>query len=145
MTQIRNPEWANVLETVVNCEINHPEYGWIPFSACEHDPEEHGRMIFEKCIAGEYGPIAEYVTPPVSAPKEITMRQCRLQLLSDGLLDAVGTAINALPSPQKEAAQIEWEYSAKVSRDSALIASLAPALGLTDADIETLFIEASQL
>lgn len=34
--------------------------GWddpVPFCASEHDTEEHGRMIFEKCQSGEYGPI----------------------------------------------------------------------------------------
>jgi len=36
--------------------------GWdnpVPFCASEYDTEEHGRMIFEKCKEGEYGPITK--------------------------------------------------------------------------------------
>jgi hypothetical protein len=32
----------------IDCEIDHPEYGWIPFTASPHDCEEHGRKIFEQ-------------------------------------------------------------------------------------------------
>lgn len=27
----------------IDCEIEHPVYGWIPFAASANDPEEHGR------------------------------------------------------------------------------------------------------
>lgn len=30
----------------IECEIDHPHFGWIPFTAREADPEEHGRVIF---------------------------------------------------------------------------------------------------
>jgi hypothetical protein len=82
---------------------------------------------------------------PTPVPSEITMRQCRLQLLASKLLDQVNAAINTLPSPQKEAAQIEWEYSAVVKRNSALLADLAPALKLDSKALDTLFIEAAKL
>jgi hypothetical protein len=29
-----------------DCEINHPKFGWIPFTANPDDPEEHGRLIY---------------------------------------------------------------------------------------------------
>ena len=74
-----------------------------------------------------------------AAPMTITMRQARLALLVAGLLDGVNAALNALPSPQKEAALIEWEYTATVRRDSPLITSLAPALGMDAASIRSLF------
>lgn len=77
--------------------------------------------------------------------KFVTMRQARLALLSRGLLDDVTTAINTLPSPQKEAALIEWEYSAEVHRDKALVQMLAPALGLTEVDLDNLFSTAATL
>ena len=78
--------------------------------------------------------------PPPQVPIEITMRQARLVLLGAGLLDDVSTAIAALPSPQKDAAQIEWEYSNALRRDNAFVAMLAPALGLDDEAIDALFI-----
>ena len=76
----------------------------------------------------------------------ITMRQCRLQLLAIGLLDSVDVAIAAIPdAAQRRTAQIEWEYAATVDRNSAWVQTLASALGLTDAQLDTLFAEAAKL
>ena len=82
--------------------------------------------------------------PPV--PASITMRQCRLQLLATGKLHLVAPAIAALPSPIKEAAEIEWEYGSTILRASPLIAQLAPVLGwATPEAIDQQFIAAAQL
>lgn len=78
-------------------------------------------------------------------PPSVTMRQARLALLGIGLLDDVEAAIAALPSPQKEAATIQWEYSQEVQRSNGLVASLAPALGMTESQIDALFFAAAQL
>lgn len=29
-----------------DCEINHPQFGWIPFTADPNDVEPHGRAIW---------------------------------------------------------------------------------------------------
>ena len=82
--------------------------------------------------------------PPV-APSAVTMRQARLALLGAGLLDDIDAAINGLPSPQKEAARIEWEYSQEVQRHNGFVSVLAPILGLTEAQTDALFIAAAGL
>ena len=79
--------------------------------------------------------------PPV-VPSAVTMRQARLALLGAGLLDDVGAAIAALPSPQKEAAKIEWEYSQEVQRHNGFVAQLGPVLGLDAAALDALFVAA---
>lgn len=78
-------------------------------------------------------------------PASVSMRQARLALLSAGLLTQVNTAIAAMPGTAGEAARIEWEYATEVRRDSPLIAALAPALGMTDAQIDALFVSAAGL
>lgn len=83
--------------------------------------------------------------PPPEVPEEVTMRQARLALLGAGLLAGVDAAINAMPSPAKEAATIEWEYASGVRRDSPLIGALASALGLSSAAVDGLFISAATL
>ena len=30
----------------IDCEIDHPQFGWIPFTASPDDPEEFGRELF---------------------------------------------------------------------------------------------------
>jgi hypothetical protein len=82
-------------------------------------------------------------TPPV--PQTVTMRQARLALLAAGKLAAVATAIAALPSPQKEAAQIEWEFSSAVDRERPFVLLLGAALGLSSAQLDQLFITAAAL
>lgn len=89
-----------------------------------------------------------FTQPPPPAPvvpAAVTMRQARLALLGAGLLDDVDAAINAMPSPQKEAARIAWEYSQEVQRHNGVVAVLGPALGLTEAQIDTLFLAAEKL
>lgn len=83
--------------------------------------------------------------PQPVVPDSVTMRQARLALLGAGKLAAVDAAIASLPSPMKEAAQIEWEYAATVERSSPLIAQLAPALSMSDAEMDALFVEAAKL
>lgn len=81
----------------------------------------------------------------VLVPKEVTMRQARLALRAAGKLAAVAAAIDAMPSPTKEDAQIEWEYSNTLRRDHPLVAALGPALNLTGEQLDGLFITAAGL
>lgn len=73
----------------------------------------------------------------------VSMRQARRALLQQNLLSAVQPAIDSLPSPEKEAAQIDWEYAQEVKRSDPLVQSLAVALELTEEDLDNLFLLAS--
>lgn len=42
--EIRNP--VRNPDGTIDCEIHHPVYGWIPFTASPHDVEPHGRAIY---------------------------------------------------------------------------------------------------
>jgi hypothetical protein len=78
-------------------------------------------------------------------PHEVTMRQARLALFAAGKLSSVDAAIDAMPEPNKTLARIEWEYSNAVQRNNAFVAALGPALGMTDEQVDALFIAASAL
>lgn len=78
-------------------------------------------------------------------PQSVTMRQARLALLQVNKLHLIQPIIDSLPSPQKEEAQITWEYSQEVQRNNGLVSQLAPALGMTEQDIDDLFTIASGL
>jgi hypothetical protein len=82
---------------------------------------------------------------PVVVPESVTMRQARLALLGAGKLALVDAAIDGMPEPQKSAARIEWEYSNEVQRHNSFVSALGPALGMTSAQIDQLFIAASKL
>lgn len=42
-------EWRNAVlldDGRYDCEIEHPQFGWIPFTAAPDDVEPHGRAIW---------------------------------------------------------------------------------------------------
>ena len=101
-------------------------------------------LTYEAWLAA--GGVPEPALPePPYVPSVVSMRQARLALLGAGLLASVDAAIDSLPSPQKEAARIEWEYATDVQRSSGLVPMMGLALGLDDAALDALFIEAAAL
>jgi len=47
-TPVRNIE--PLTDGRIDCEIEHPVFGWIPFTANATDPEYHGRVIYEHLV-----------------------------------------------------------------------------------------------
>lgn len=82
----------------------------------------------------------------VDVPQSVDMAQARLALLGAGIYaSAVDALIAAMPSPQREAAQIEWEFRSTVRRGSDLVLAMAAALQLTDRQVDDLFTLAATL
>ena len=73
-------------------------------------------------------------------PKQITVRQLKLQLFKLNLLDKA----DALVKSDKEA-QIEFEYAKDIEMNSPLLQKMAHALGLDDDGVLKFFDEASKL
>lgn len=73
-------------------------------------------------------------------PSQITPRQCRLQLLSLGLLDEVEASLAT-----DKAMSIWFEYSLDFQRNHEMIIAMASQLGMSDVDMDNFFIEASKL
>jgi len=78
-------------------------------------------------------------------PLVATPRQIRLALLDAGLLDSVTTAFADLAEPMKTKAQIEWEYATEIEKNSPLIQKLYPKLGLTEDELDDLFVAAASI
>ena len=110
-----------------------------------YDEDGISRMSMLASAVPDGAEILPYVPPPAPAPSVVTMRQARLALLGAGLLSSVEAAIDSLPSPQKEAARIEWEYATEVQRSSGLVPMMGAALGLDDAGLDALFVAAAAL
>lgn len=85
-------------------------------------------------------------TPEEKRPRMIvTMRQARLALLQQGLLANVEAAIASMSEPDKSAVTIEWEYASTVERLSSWVIAMTTALGLTDEQMDDLFVLAETL
>ena len=62
--ETRNPKKTE--SGAIDCEINHPKYGWIPFTASLDDVEQLGRDVYNLAVSSA----APYVAPaaiPLSA------------------------------------------------------------------------------
>lgn len=82
----------------------------------------------------------------IRVPEKVTRRQALQALFLDGKLDLVEPAIEAnFTSPQKELALIEWRDSLDFYRDRPLVHAMGTLLGLTESDIDDLFVTANTL
>lgn len=65
-TTVKNPKWANAAHTMINCEVDFDDLveDFVPFAAVPSGDYEHSHEIFARCVAGDFGPIADYVPPP---------------------------------------------------------------------------------
>ena len=146
-TNIRDLKYSSADNSTIDLFATCEEYGEIPMTLNIVDTEDLNTFfdvdtwvpLEAYCIMQE---IAPYIAPEVVVviPTQITMRQTRLYLLSINLLDTVEGIVS-----QNKAWQIEWEYASEVQRTNHLIPALQQSLGLSDSDIDNMFIEASKL
>lgn len=81
---------------------------------------------------------------PVSViPQEVTPRQAKIALKRAGLLGAIKAMINALPADDE--IRLSWEESSVFKRYSPMVISVWGALGLGEAQLDELFLVASQI
>lgn len=119
--------------------------GWIQ---SEEAPQITGTQVAQ--WQNGWAVLDEYPQPPpapVIIPAVVTMAQARKALILGGIsIASVNTAIDGIvDATERELAQTDWEYSATVRRDSALVTSLGPILDLTDEQIDDLFLLADTL
>lgn len=79
--------------------------------------------------------------PPPPPPQEVTRMQAKQALLAAGMLGNVETAVNAGP----QALQIYWTDAPMFHRTHPQLIALATQCGLTSAQVDNLFLRASQI
>ena len=146
--KIRNPQ--HTADGRIDCEIEHPVHGWIPFTADPNDIEEHGRQIHADILASG-AKIAPYEPPPDPDPAEALAReregmvcsrfQAKAALLQAGLLDQV-EAVLAEADP---VAKLAWADAVEFRRNSPTIAALAKSVDMTDEQVDDLFRAAKKI
>ena len=139
---IRNVKY-NAAGTI-DCEISHPKFGWIPFTASPDDPEGHGRDIYAVAITMNpepyFGPDAEEQLAIERANMVCSPAQMRLTLHRMGLL----AQVQAIADADTEASII-WEYATNIERNSLLIDALGGENGFTPEQIDDIFRAAMQV
>ena len=82
----------------------------------------------------------ELVAIPKEVPQSITPLQSKLQLLESGLLDEVEALVTA-----DRKVQLYWEYASVIERDNEILLMMATSLGMTEEQLDDLFIKANKL
>ena len=147
--KIRDLEYVTADNSMINLLATCEEYGEIPMTLNLIDTEDihtflkaDGSVVSleQYCKTQHIAPYVEPAPLPEPIPQVITMRQCRLYLLNQNLLDNVENIVS-----QNKAWQIEWEYATDVLKDSPLVSVLANELDLNQEQLNMMFIEASKL
>ena len=128
--QIRNPT-INDLGSI-DCEIDHPIYGWIPYTA------EIGGDVFNTAKATAKPYTAPALPDPLEAERAamtVSRFQAMAALLNAGLLSQVNAAL----ADAGPLAQLAWAEATEFRRNSTTISGLASGLGLTDTQVDDLF------
>ena len=146
----KNPRWANAEQSLIDLTIKWEGIAEeLPFTASPTDTEAHGRAIFAAAQAGEFGPVAEYVAPPPAppvVPQQVTRAQGKVVLIQMGLWEQVVAFVEAIADPvQKAIAEVAVYETLHWQRDSAFLNQAATALGITQQQMDQLFIAASQV
>ena len=93
--------------------------------------------------------IQEFGTPVMAppVPLSVTMAQARIAMSRSGITESmVDAVIDGMPAGQaKTETRIWWERSNAVERNHPAVAALAPALGLTEGQVDSLFALAASL
>jgi hypothetical protein len=125
------------------------EYGW--FKVKENPQPVHDEstetIYYEVQFIGTQYETVWVIRPLTSeelksrVPYVITMRQARIILERENLLDD----IDALVATLDREAQITWEYSTEVQRNHPLVAAVQQLKGLTESQLDNMFISASKI
>jgi len=105
---------------------------------------EQGFM--ESCLASvlpDGTMIDAYVAPPTPIPATVTRFQALAVLAAGGYLDTVRTYIATLD--QDNITRLAWESASEWERTSPTLNALAAMLGLTDTEVDDLFVAAAQV
>lgn len=81
-TNVTSPQWATSNHSSINCIVDFEGLGNTLFTANPNDTQTDSAEIFNDCVAGKYGAIAEYVPPAPYVPTAEANKASAVNLLS---------------------------------------------------------------
>lgn len=138
----KNPRYT--VHGDIDIELDHPEFGWVPFTASPRDPEsEGGRALFNEIAAKDPGHVAPYEGPPLEEvilnewrqSIRVSAFQAKAMLLQAGYWEDVSVYL----ADADPVTQLAWETGQEFQRLSPTILEIAEALSITDEELDDLF------
>lgn len=130
---ISNAVYANADETQIQADVDGLIVSF---------PATTKNRFYNDLVASGLS-IAAYVPPAPSVPEMVTNYQARAALLQAGLFVTVDAMVKAM-EPTQPAFQA-WEFANNFYRNSEFINTLGAGLGLSSAEIDSLFILAASI
>lgn len=135
----RNPRFN--AQGTIDCEIDHPEYGWIPFTATPDDVEECGRGLYHDILGS--GGAAPHVGPTIEEidlglwreMATVSAFQIKALFLQAGYWDDV----RAYLADADPVTQLAWDTAQEFQRLSLTILEIAEVLEISDEQLDDLF------
>lgn len=136
-----SPRWMDSSHQNIELIVDFDHCGAVPFGCVAQDTA-HGSEIFARAVVGDFGPVAEYSAPVivVSVPSSVSRFQARAALAQAGLFSAVDAYMSGLPADNIQ--RLAWQDATEFLRGSATVAAMATMLGLTESQVDQLFITA---
>lgn len=93
---VNSPIWGNSEHNSITLTVEFEGIGAVPFSATSDDVESYGRDLYTRAVAGEFGPVAEFV--PITVTKDQLIAEltnkCRQAILSGFTSSALGSPMH---------------------------------------------------
>ena len=111
----------------------------------------YSTIVADQAFIDAHFPGAELLPEPVpvqasGAPQSVSRAQGKLALIGAGLWPAAVAFVNGITDPaQKAYAEVALHDTQEWRRDSPFLASAATALGLSEEQLDTLFITAKEI
>lgn len=149
--------WINVVSQTIHAQIAripHPLllYSAADFHAVASDlPEHHSARVLQVLgsdLESSLQALCDGLPlPPIPprVPREIANWRARAVIELAGLLPAVETAISGMEGAAGIVVRNAWESGAPLARHGPTVSALSPALGLTDEQVDSMFIQAEAL
>jgi hypothetical protein len=153
-TTVANPVYSRADHSAINCTVTFDDLGALPFTASSDDVEAHSVEIFNRAVAGEFGAVAAYVSPPAPVPETISDRQFfqalalqgtisqaeALAAVKTGTIPAVlQTAISSLTGNDAFNAEMLLSGATEFKRSHPLTVAIGAAQGMNPAQIDAFF------
>jgi hypothetical protein len=157
LTELDCAFWINVVSQTIHAQIAQiprplPLYSAADFHAVSADlPEHHAARVLQ-VLGSDPATVLQALCdglplppPPVRVPREIANWRARAVLELAGLLPTVEAAISAMEGAPGIIVRTAWQSGAPLARKGPTVSALAPALGLTEEQVDAMFIQAAAL
>ncbi len=133
----------------IECTVLFNDGATVPFHAMPNDTLPHGRDIYEKAVAGQFGAIAPFVPPSAEVVRQnmppLSRRQFFLAAMRLNISkDDIRAAISRIADPHtKMVAEIEFEEAGSFYRLNAIFLMITEDMGLLPEAIDVAWMEAA--